>query len=77
MSKSTADMTSDFRGVALPEDVGSKHYETLLAIARAERGDYNYRDEAMRSILPSPVELGYSGGPEVRRISTGYGILSL
>jgi hypothetical protein len=59
-------------------DVNPKHHEALTAIANAMRGvEPDHRNEAFRSLVSYPVELGYSGGPQVRRIWTNFGVLSL
>jgi hypothetical protein len=47
----------------------SRHTEALENIRRAMRGESDPRREAMLSLIPSHVELGYSRGPQPTRVS--------
>ena len=46
----------------------AKHAEALFYIRQAiETQEPNHRREALLSLIRTPVELGYSGGPAVAR----------
>jgi len=58
----TVDVSSDFHM--------TKHAEALKYIWQAmQEKEPNYRREALLSLIRTPVELGYSGGPTLGRSS--------